>query len=106
MELNIRNKSSRILLEKTDNGIILSDVGEDGLVTSRIVYEMYFKEGLLNFETVSNFLYDIMEHMKIPMSEAETNVKAEIYLEPIDPTKPVYGDFLEEDEDDPEDKDT
>ena len=99
MELNIKNPSSRILVEKVDNGVVLYEIGEDNVVSSRIVYEMYFKDGILDFETIATFMVEIMESLKIPTEEPDTNRKLGIFISKIDPEKPMIGEEEETDED-------
>jgi hypothetical protein len=100
MEFIIKNTSSRILLERSDNGIILYDLGDDNVVISKIVYETYYKDGVLNFDNISNFLEDVMEILKIPIAETETNRTLQFFLTKIDPHKASLLDDLEIDEDD------
>ena len=55
---------------------------------------------------MSVFLYDIIENLKFPVMEEETNRLLSMYIEKIDPSKPSLGDdFTEEDYDTDEDKD-
>lgn len=91
MELTIKNPSSRVLIEKADNGVILYEIGEDNTVSSRIVYEIYYKDGMLNFEALGNLVNDILETTKVPTQEEETNRKLGIHIAKIDPDKPVPG---------------
>ena len=100
MELNIKNTSSRVLLEKVDNGVILYEIGDDNTVTSKIVYEMYFKDGILDFDTIGAFMIEILESLKIPAEEIETNRQLGVFITKIDPTKPMIGE--EDDDEDPE----
>lgn len=88
MELNIKNVSSRILLERTDNGVILFEIAEDNTVISKMVYETYYSDGILNFDTVGLLFSDILETLRIPSEEIETNRKIGIYITKLDPNKP------------------
>lgn len=101
MEVTIKNNSSRILLERADNGVILYDISEDNTVLSKVVYEVYFKDGILDFHNIGILMMEIMESLKIPTSEDETNRRIAISLAKIDPEKPSLGED-EEDEDDGE----
>lgn len=102
MELNIKNTSSRILLERADNGVILYDLGEGDTVISKMLYEVYFRDGVVDFDNMAALLVDIIENLKIPIAEPETNRAMEIYITKIDPDKPALGDeeFEDDDEDD------
>jgi hypothetical protein len=98
MEVTIKNPSSRLMLERADNGVILYDVGEDNTVSSRVVYEVYFKDGILDFQNMAIMMLEIMESLKIPVAEPETNRTIMISIDKIDPDKPI--DMGEEDEED------
>jgi hypothetical protein len=100
MEIKIAN-NSRIMLEKVDNGVILYDISSDGEVSSRVVYEIYFKDGSLNFEAIADMFDDVMEDLRLPVSEETTNSKVQLVIVPLDPDKPVTG--ITEDDDDDED---
>lgn len=92
MEVTIKNTSSRILLERADNGVILYDINEDNTVLSKVVYEIYFKDGILDFHTAGVLMMEIMESLKIPTHEEETNSRMVISLAKIDPDKPSLGE--------------
>jgi len=96
VEIRIKNINSRIVVERTDNGAIMYDVSEDGEVSSRMSYEMFFRDGAVNFVTISEFFFDVMDSLKIPMLEESSNKKISIVLTKIDPDKPSEG---EEDDD-------
>ena len=98
MEIKIAN-NSRIMLEKVDNGVILYDISSDGEVSSRVVYEIFFKDGSLNFEAIADMFDDVMEDLRLPVSEEITNSKVQLVIVPLDPDKPVSG-ITEDDEDD------
>jgi hypothetical protein len=98
MEIKIAN-NSRIMLEKVDNGVILYDISSDGEVSSRVVYEIFFKDGSLNFEAIADMFDDVMEDLRLPVSEETTNSKIQLVIVPLDPDKPVSG-ITEDDEDD------
>ena len=102
MELNIKMPSSRILLEKVDNGIVLYEIGEDNVVTSKLVYEMYYKDGIIDFDSMGNFMMEIMEFLKIPTFEKETNRQLGIIVTKIDPSKPIPDEFQDEEDEDEE----
>jgi hypothetical protein len=102
MEVTIKNSSSRLILERADNGVILYDVGEDNSVSSKVVYELYFKDGILDFQNMAMMFLEIMESLKIPAIEEETNRALAISVVKIDPDKPSLDD--EEDEDEEDDK--
>jgi hypothetical protein len=99
MELTIKNPSSRVLLEKFDNGVVLYEIGEDNAVISKFVYQTYYKDGMMDFDSVGNLLLDIVEMMKIPMEEPETNRRVVIGVAKIDPEKPVPGESEDTDND-------
>jgi hypothetical protein len=102
MEIKIAN-NSRIMLEKVDNGVILYDISSDGEVSSRVVYEIYFKDGSLNFEAIADMFDDVMEDLRLPVSEETTNSKVQLVIVPLDPDKPVTGITEDDDDDDDED---
>jgi hypothetical protein len=99
MEVTIKNTSSRILLERADNGVILYDINEDNIVSSKVVYEIYFKDGILDFHNAGILMMEIMESLKIPTLEEETNRCMVISLAKIDPDKPSLGEDEDEDDD-------
>lgn len=99
MEIKIAN-NSRIMLEKVDNGVILYDISSDGEVSSRVVYEIFFKDGSLNFEAIADMFDDVMEDLKLPASEETTNSKIQLVIVPLDPDKPVSGINEDDEEDD------
>jgi hypothetical protein len=99
MEIRIAN-NSRIMLEKVDNGVILYDISSDGEVSSRVVYEIFFKDGSLNFESIADMFDDVMDDLKLPISEETTNSKIQLIIVPLDPEKPITGEPDEEDDDD------
>lgn len=98
MELTIKNKSSRLLLERTDNGVILFDVNAENEVTSKVAYEIYFKDGIIDFETMAFMILETMECLNIPTAETETNRKLTLSVSKIDPDKPVPGEEIEDDD--------
>ncbi len=102
MELKVQNNSSRILIEKADNGIIIYDIGEDNVVQSTQVYEIYIKDGRINYSVMSDVFFDVMEMMKFPIFEEDSNTRIEMIIERLDPTKPYLGEegFEEEEEED------
>jgi hypothetical protein len=102
MEIKIAN-NSRIMLEKVDNGVILYDISSDGEVSSRVVYEIYFKDGSLNFDAIADMFDDVMEDLRLPVSEETTNSKVQLVIVPLDPDKPVTGITEDDDDDDDED---
>lgn len=81
----MKNYAGKVLVERTDNGIIVSDINEENTVTSKMVYQFYYPDGLLNFETMAQFFSDLLETLKFPTEEDETNSKLEIIIESIDP---------------------
>jgi len=99
MEITVKNPASRIILEKVDNGVIFYEVGDDNVVTSKVVYEMYFKNGILDFENMAIFFGEVLESLKIPFEEPETNRKLTIVISKINPEKPVPGESEDENED-------
>ena len=99
MEIKIAN-NSRIMLEKVDNGVILYDISSDGEVSSRVVYEIFFKDGSLNFEAIADMFDDVMEDLRLPVSEETTNSKIQLVIVPLDPDKPVSGITEDEEDDD------
>jgi adenine C2-methylase RlmN of 23S rRNA A2503 and tRNA A37 len=100
MEFTIKSISSRLLLERSDNGIILYDLGDDNVVISKIVYEIYYKDGVIDFDNMTDFIKDLMENLKIPIIESETNRALQVCIEKIDPDKPSLLDEEGSDEDD------
>ena len=102
MELTINNQSSRILLERVDNGVILYDIGDDNTVISKIVYEIYFKDGIIDFENMGIFLIDILETLKIPLFETETNTILTFGITKIDPSIPDEEDDSDDAQDEKE----
>jgi antitoxin component YwqK of YwqJK toxin-antitoxin module len=101
MELKIKNNTSRIVLEKTDNGIILYDVGDDGVVNSKVVYEIYYKDGIIDFENMVIFISETLESLKIPFVEQETNRMLALGINKIDPDKPsLFDEDFDDDEED------
>lgn len=84
MELITTASPSRVLLEKADNGIIVSNLNESDEVTSKFLYEIYYKDGILNYDNIGAFVYAIMDTLFIPIQEPETNRKFEIYVTKID----------------------
>ena len=67
-------------------------VGEDNVVSSSVSYEIYFRDGVVNFESVGVFLLEIVQNLGLPLEEPETNRKLEIMISKIDPSKPVPGE--------------
>lgn len=104
MELKIKNNTSRIVLEKADNGIILYDVGDDGVVNSKVVYEIYYKDGIIDFENMVIFILETLESLKIPFIEPETNRMLALGINKIDPDKPSLEDEEFDDDDDDDDE--
>lgn len=100
MELNIKNTSSRILLERAENGIILYEIGENNSVLTRLVYETHFQDGLLNFEAIAQFMMEALEILKIPGHENETNRKLVIYVQKISDVENEYDDDDDDGNDD------
>ena len=98
MELKISSPSSRVLLERSDNGLIVYEISEENTVTSKLVYEMYFKDGIIDFSSIANFFSDTMEILKVPLDEEDTNRKAVIAIVKIDTEKPALGEEKEEDD--------
>ena len=98
MDIKIKNLSSRVILERADNGIILYDVADDNNVSSKIIFETYFKEGVLDFENIANLFMEIMEIMRVPLVEEETNRMLKMTIIKIDPEKPSLGEEENEDE--------
>ena len=99
MEVTIRNVSSRVMLERTDNGVILYDITEKNNVSSKVAYEIYFKDGIIDFHTMANMMLEIMEFLKIPTAEDETNRKLTLSISKIDLDKPSIGEEDGEDTD-------
>jgi hypothetical protein len=103
MEVTIKNTSSRILLERADNGVILYDISEDNSVSSKVLYEVYYKDGIIDFYNIG-VLIEIMESLKVPIAEEETNRRMLITITKIDPNKPMIDiDGLDEDDEDDDD---
>lgn len=91
-KIKIKNISSRVVLEKADNGIILYDISEDNTVSSKLIFETYFKDGVLDFENIAGIFVEVMDIMRIPLSEPETNRMFKLSIEKIDPDKPALGE--------------
>lgn len=83
MQVLIKDKTQRLLLEKVDNGVILYDVGEDDTVSSKLLYEVYQRDGAVNFDTIIAMLSDIIAHLQVPLGEEETNTKIVIVKIPL-----------------------
>lgn len=83
MQVLIKDKTQRLLLEKVDNGVILYDVGEDDAVSSKLLYEVYQRDGAVNFDTIIAMLSDIIAHLQVPLGEEETNTKIVIVKIPL-----------------------
>jgi hypothetical protein len=98
--MEIVNKTSKILIERTDNGVVVLDIDEENVVVSRVAYEIYFKDGLIDFENIAILFLELMEMLKIPTYEAETNSKLELYVDPIDPEQEMEGKEIDEDPED------
>jgi|688.fasta_scaffold2147876_1 hypothetical protein len=96
MEITIKNLASKALVERTDNGVVFHAVGEDNIVSSSVSYEIYFRDGIVNFESIAVFLLEVIQNLGLPLEELETNRKLEISIKKIDPTKPVPGHEEEE----------
>lgn len=94
--------SNRILLERTDNGVILIDLDGSNTVRSKIVYEIWGKDGALDFYKLAIFMYEIAEFMNLPVTDPEGNLKLEMYFEKIDPSLPSRGEKPGEEEKDGE----
>jgi hypothetical protein len=102
MELNIKNPSTRILLEKVDNGVILYEIGEDNVVTSKMVHALYYEDGIQDYIATGIFMMTFMESLKVPIEDAETNRRLNVVLTKIDPEKPMLGGEDQENETDDE----
>ena len=102
---------TKLVIERADNGVILSDISSDNTVVSRHVTEIYTPAGIINFDSVANFFYQMMEYLKIHVEEEVTNRMIEMVVVKIDPEKPMLDEDGEEinydnlDEDDEEDTD-
>lgn len=101
----IKDKTAdRLLLEKTDNGIILADIGQDNAVMTKMVYEIWRKDGSIDFGKLAIFLFDVAETLKLPTSAPEINVQLEMYIEKIDKDKPSPLDPESDDEEEKDDE--
>ena len=87
MELKITNSSSRLIIERTDNGVVLYETSEENAVSSKFVYEAYRRDGILNFQSIIHLLSDVLELMKIPSEDTNSNSKMTIVISKIDPDK-------------------
>ena len=92
MELNVKSASKRVILERCDNGVMLYETDDEDNVTSKIVYEIYFKDGMINFSTVGFMINDILECLTIPTEEKETNSKLQVYITRLNPDEPFTGE--------------
>lgn len=99
-----KSVNTRILLERADNGIILSELGEDGVVNTKMVYETYYKDGSVDFFSVEELLIDLLEYMKVPTEEPFNNTMLTIEVEKMDESLPsdLDDDLEDDDEDDDE----
>jgi hypothetical protein len=87
MEVTIRNESSRILIERIDNGAMIYEVDEQNQVVSKVGYELYFKDGLTDFNTMGIMLSEIMELLGISMRDLSSNRQLNLIISKIDPEK-------------------
>jgi hypothetical protein len=99
----LKNTNSRILLERADNGVILSEISDDGTVTSKIVYEIYYSDGIVDLFCVEEFIYDMLEHLKIPTEEPANNMMISLELSKIDESLPGMEEMDEEDDEEDDD---
>ena len=76
------------------------DVNSDNEVTSKVAYEIYFKDGIIDFETMGFMILELMECLSIPTAEIETNRKLALIAVKIDPNKPVPGEEENDEEND------
>lgn len=102
MELILQNNSTRLILERADNGLIVYDVGEDGVVESKVLYEIYFKDGILDLHHIITMMAELMENLQIPLAEEETNRTIAMGVTKIDPDKPSILDEEETEDGDDE----
>jgi hypothetical protein len=96
MEITIKNLASKALVERTDNGVVFHAIGEDNVVSSSVSYEIYFRDGVVNFESIAVFLLEVIQNLGLPLEEEETNRRMEISIKKIDSTKPIPGEETEE----------
>jgi hypothetical protein len=96
MEITIKNLASKVLVERTDNGVVFHAVGEDNIVSSSVSYEIYFRDGVVNFESMGIFLIELLQNLGLPLEEVETNRKFVMEIVKIDPEKPVPGEEHDE----------
>lgn len=87
MELTIANNASRLILERSDNGAVLYETNEENFVTSKTVYELYRRDGILNFSSIIDMFSDILELIKIPSEDKNANSRLTISISPIDEKK-------------------
>ena len=99
----INLNADRVLLERCENGVILYDLDSKGEVKSRVVYEIHFKDGMIDFQKMAYFFYELSEFMGYSLQDKPANLKLEMYVEKIEPDKPSYGDTPAEDKPEEED---
>lgn len=92
MELNVNSASKRVILERCDNGVIMYETDEENNVSSKILYETYFKDGIVNFDTIGYMINDILECLVIPSEEKETNSKLLVFVTRLNPEEPFEGE--------------
>lgn len=86
MEIVIKNQNAQVLIDRTDNGVILLDIAEDGVVVSKSCFELYFRDGNLDFDNIGSFFHELMSVLKFPTEDKEFSL--EVMIVPV-------GDNLE-----------
>jgi hypothetical protein len=94
----IKFNTERVLLERAENGVILYDLDSEGNVKTKVVYEIHYKDGIIDFSKMAYMFFEIAEFLKYSLEDPEANQKLEMYIEKIDKDKPSYGEKDEEKE--------
>lgn len=87
MDISIKSPSSRIMLERTDNGVIMYSISSENVVNAKQVYEIYNREGTIDFHSMGSALTDIIENLNFPFEDQSSNRQIGIYVEFIDANK-------------------
>ena len=105
MEIVLKNQNNRLLLEKVDNGVILIEIDENNTVVTKSVYETYYPDGIIDFDKMSHFICTVLEILRIPIIEEETNRMLQLYVEKIDKSKPMIDESMDDEDEDEDSSD-
>ena len=105
MEINIKIAGSKLLIEKVDNGILVYEIDENDSVTSKLVYSIYYEDGILDLEAIGEFLMEMLNLLRIPNKDLELNAQLGMFISKLDASKPFLGeeDIDEKNTDDDDD---